>query len=1368
MKTSRIVILSLVLVIGIATPHARSFGGRMEEARRNPATSTRSDDANWLASVRANLARAEYEISATPAGLQAPNRARDLRTFFREDRVEVVRRTEPRAAWRWTWRTTAWGREGAMAAPGAGAPRHDGARVEYARGGLVEWYENRPEGLEQGFTITARPSGDGPLCLEGTLVDASDARAGAALGARLSSDARSVDFFDAAGTVALRYGGLVARDARGRDLDARLALEGDRVGILVDDRAAAYPILIDPLLTTPSWTLEGGVGNTQFAFSVATAGDVNGDGYSDVIVGALDYDNGQTDEGRAFVYHGSAGGPPATPSWTAEVDLAGAFFGVSVATAGDVNGDGYDDVIVGAYQYTNGQSEEGRAYVWYGGASGLGADGNDANFDWKAEGDQANADLGTSVATAGDVNNDGYDDVIVGAPAYDDGQSNEGAAFVFLGSATGLGVNGTPSNADWICKSDQISAGLGRSVATAGDVNADTYDDVIVGANVYDGMGKAFVWFGSAADLGADGTPLNADWTEDPGVPGSYFGFSVSTAGDVNGDGYSDVVVGAPDYTFPLASEGAAFVYLGQSTGLSTSASIRKGGQAGARSGYSVGTAGDVNGDGFADVIVGAVLYTNGESSEGRAIVFMGSASGIPTQPSWTFEGNQVDADLGLSVGTAGDVDGDGYGDVIVGAPFYDAADNNDGAAFLFRGSPAGLSLSAAHTLEENGPGALLGSSVASAGDVNGDGYGDVIVGAPQFDDGAIEEGRVFVYLGSPTGLPATASWSAEGNQADSHLGQSVAAAGDVNGDGFDDVIVGALLYDSGQTDEGRVFVWHGSGTGLGPNGTPVNADWSAEGNITGGAFGNSVATAGDVNADGYQDVVIGSRFFTRGQTHEGRAHLYLGGLSGLASTSIWTFEANQDSAQVGFSVASAGDVNGDGFSDVIVGAPYYDNGTFMDQGRAWVFHGYPSGLPPTANWELSTGYTLNAQFGFSVSTAGDVNGDGYSDVIVGAPYDTNGEVAEGRARVFLGLGSGLSMTPAWTTEADAGFVNLGYSVSTAGDVNGDGYSDVLIGVPNYAAGQALEGEALLFVGSASGLGPDSAWTAQANQATAYMGYSVAAAGDVNGDGYSDVIVGAPYFDNGETEEGRATVYYGNDVDGLDRIPRQRRVADTAPIANLGRSESETSFRLRMSGRTSAGRGRVQLEWEVKPLGTAFDGTGLGTSGVFTTGAPLVGAGSQFPLTGTPSGLTSWTPYHWRARVLTDSPFFPRSPWFSPAYNAPSETDLKTTSTLVGVPGSATPSAPPAVGILSNHPDPFAERTTLSFRIAASGRVRLAIYDVAGRHLATLVDGAREAGEHRVVWDGRDGRGRPAAAGVYFSRLESDRLVSTRRLVLVR
>ena len=190
-----------------------------------------------------------------------------------------------------------------------------------------------------------------------------------------------------------------------------------------------------------------------------------------MIVGAYGYDNGVTDEGRAFVYHGSAAGLSATPAWTAESDQANALFGYSVATAGDVNGDGYSDVIVGAYRYDHGQSDEGRAFVFYGSAAGL-----SATADWTAESDQLGAHFGYSVASAGDVNGDGYSDVIVGAYLYDSGQG-EGQAFVYQGSAAGL--SGTPN---WTAHSDQLFAYFGISVASAGDVNGDIAR--IVGARV--------------------------------------------------------------------------------------------------------------------------------------------------------------------------------------------------------------------------------------------------------------------------------------------------------------------------------------------------------------------------------------------------------------------------------------------------------------------------------------------------------------------------------------------------------------------------------------------------------------------------------------------------------------------------------------------------------------------------------------------------------------------------------------------------------------------------------------------------------------------------------------------------------------------
>jgi hypothetical protein len=345
---------------------------------------------------------------------------------------------------------------------------------------------------------------------------------------------------------------------------------------------------------------------------VASAGDVNGDGYADIIVGAVWYDNGQMEEGRAYVYHGSEAGLSITPDWIAESDSAKAYFGRSVGTAGDVNGDGYADVIVGASSYDESHTDGGRAYVYHGSAGGL-----SVTPSWTVEGDQAEARLGRSVGLAGDVNGDGYADVIIGAWGYDGDQADEGKAYVYHGSETGLGIM-----PDWIVEGDQV---------------------------------------------------------------GAYVGIAVGTAGDVNGDGYADVIVGASGYDNVWTDAGRAEVYHGSETGLSAVADwMAEGDQAGAEFGISVGTAGDVDGDGYTEIIVGAYLYDDGEVDEGRSYVYHGSAVGLGIDPDWMDEGDQADAWFGESVGAAGDVNGDGQIDAIVGARRYDHGEEDEGVAFVY------------------------------------------------------------------------------------------------------------------------------------------------------------------------------------------------------------------------------------------------------------------------------------------------------------------------------------------------------------------------------------------------------------------------------------------------------------------------------------------------------------------------------------------------------------------------------------------------------------------------------------------------------------------------------------------------------------
>ncbi|MBI2122525.1 MAG: FG-GAP repeat protein, partial [Candidatus Sungbacteria bacterium] len=293
-------------------------------------------------------------------------------------------------------------------------------------------------------------------------------------------------------------------------------------------------------------------------FSVASAGDVNGDGYDDVIVGANGNDGNGVGSGAAFVYFGGASMDNAI-----DINLTGVAAsdqqGVSVAPAGDVNGDGYDDVIVGANLNDGNGASSGAAFVYFGGASMDNA--IDVNLTGVAAGDQQ----GISVAPAGDVNGDGYDDVIVNGDGYDDvivgsnlnygNGAESGAAFVYFGGASMN--NGIDVNLTGVLTGDN----QGVSVASAGDVNGDGYDDVIVGANFNDGngasSGAAFVYFGGASmdnaiDVNMTGVAAN-----------DQQGISVAPAGDVNGDGYDDVIVGANGNDGNGGGSGAGFVYLG-------------------------------------------------------------------------------------------------------------------------------------------------------------------------------------------------------------------------------------------------------------------------------------------------------------------------------------------------------------------------------------------------------------------------------------------------------------------------------------------------------------------------------------------------------------------------------------------------------------------------------------------------------------------------------------------------------------------------------------------------------------------------------------------------------------------------------------
>lgn len=461
------------------------------------------------------------------------------------------------------------------------------------------------------------------------------------------------------------------------------------------------------------------------------------------------------------------------------------------------------------------------------------------------------------------------------------------------------------------------------------------------------------------------------------------------------------------------------------------------------RAGYDVGSAGDINGDGIDDIIIGArYADVNGNKNAGKSYVIFGSEEGFQSSLSLTeLDGSngfvifdtQNLGNFGRSVNGAGDVNGDGYDDLIVST-------YTTGEVYIVYGSGQGFeatldvaTLDGTNGFTFVGSGSdNTGSSVNAAGDVNGDGIDDLLIGSPFAPSG----GYSVVVFGSSQGFDALLSISEidgtngfimEGDKSGDYSGSSVASVGDVNGDGLDDIIIGAYSADSnGQEASGAAYVVFGSQDGfdqtLQLSALDGEDGFILQGSDYGERAGYSVSGIGDFNGDSLDDFIIGA--YGVGDTSApsaGKSYVIFGSESGFDSTVdlssldgvngiILSGESGEDWS--GYSVSAAGDVNGDGLDDVLIGAPYADHNNQSGAGEAYIVFGSTETFDPNLNLSeldgtdgiIFRGVFDGDQTGFAVSAAGDINDDGYDDILIAAPTSwPDGKAGAGQVYVVYG-----------------------------------------------------------------------------------------------------------------------------------------------------------------------------------------------------------------------------------------------------------------------------------------------------------------------------------------------------------------------------
>jgi hypothetical protein len=743
-------------------------------------------------------------------------------------------------------------------------------------------------------------------------------------------------------------------------------------------------------------------------WSAAFIGDVDGDGVVDLLAGSQP---GMT-PGRVLLASGATGAT--IHEWLGAV--VGDGFGWIVANAGDTDGDGIDDVLIGVPD-VNGVSGAVGAIYLYSGASGA--------LRFSIAGTHPGDLLGYSLAGVGDVDGDGSSDVIVGIP----------------GADTALLLSGTDGSTLQTFSAAAAKT-FGASVDGAGDLDLDGVPDVIVGAWNYSGGAHGGALFAYSGATGAKlfecdnpsgppgfgfvrrGPDIDGDGRPDPivlngqeesvrivsGANGavlrSHFSNAQRTlwgpatrAGDLDGDGVDDYVIGGVDTAVRF------YVFSG-----ATGHVFRKFDDPEAS--FAIDGTADVTQDGVDDLLVGTPL-TSWWGSEAENAGRITVRSGANLSPVLDVHGVSKQEELGNGVAILWDVDGDGVNDVAAAsAPYYGLCD-----VTVF----SGASGAAIGTVSSGVGGDRYGVALTPLGDVDGDGVPELAIGAPGTGSGPPMNGSVEIRSGGTGAILRTLA----GPTLSCEFGAALASARDASGDVV--LLVGAPARTIGGVDSGSVASFDlTTGVMRFEVGIPD----------AGARFGGALDAVGDVNGDGIVDWVVGAPNRNAAPFGGGEARL----ISGADGSTLVTWFPTSGASGYGWSVCGPGDLDGDGVPDVLIGAEWTDAAQKL-RGRVDAFSGATGNL-----LYMVHGPVANGNFGSALGRIGDFDQDGAPDFAVGAPYQATGGAAY--------LVSGRSGALIWEFDGPDGVENYGRGLSNVargfdGRIDSDRIPDLVIGAPN-------------------------------------------------------------------------------------------------------------------------------------------------------------------------------------------------------------------------------------------------------------------------------------------------------------------------------